>query len=112
MCPADPLHWPPRDPYDSLKEVWNREAQVQQSSYPPYHPSYSALEAAEDEDDVPLAEIRSRSVKIRRGSEGFEIRPRGLTDSDEDEEAEEAGSDWEELYEKRMALYDSASDDD
>lgn len=85
---------------------------MQQSSYPPYHPSYSALEAAEDEDDVPLAEIRSRSVKIRRGSEGFEIRPRGLTDSDEDEEAEEAGSDWEELYEKRMALYDSASDDD
>lgn len=100
----DPLHWPPRDPYDALKQSWEREAAaanaIPKSRYPPYHPAYSALDAEDDEDedryqdvarqrqhasssededddDVPLSQLRHRSVKLRRGSEGLEVRPRG-----------------------------------
>lgn len=104
----DPLAWPPRDPYDSLKQSWEQEAakQPRKSRYPPYHPKYSALEAEDDneeddedddnarnshsesendeddvenDDDIPLANLHTRAVRLRRGSEGFEIRPRGLT---------------------------------
>ena len=69
-------------------------------------------DSAEDEDDIPLAQLQTRSVRIRRGSEGFEIRPRStvtgqLSDSEDDE------SSWEELYEKKKhTLYDSAEDED
>lgn len=74
---------------------------------PPYHPDY---ELEDDTDEVPLAELHTRSVRIRRGSEGFMIRPRVLEESDEDSEMEQE-SDWEELFEKkRTALYDSDSD--
>lgn len=158
FAPLDPLRWPPRDPYDALKESWEREAAaanaVRKSRYPPYHPSYSALDAEDDdgenrygdipdryddddggpedkgdEDDIPLAQLRKRSVRLRQGSEGLEVRPRGIgvgqlddisTDSsDEDRDLVEGlrldnDSDWEELYERRkeVALYDSGSDDD
>lgn len=95
------------------------------SRYPPYHPKYHAMEDEdevgdyrEDDDDVPLAEIRQRSVRLRRGSEGFEVRPIGviadLSGSEEDagrhESIDSDDSDWEELYQKRLALYDSESD--
>jgi palmitoyltransferase len=111
------MRWPPRDPYENLKESWARESQIQRSRYPPYHPAYSALEAeADDDDDVPLAELRQRNVRIRRGSEGFEIRPHGLDTSDDDEASEQdeaPDENWDQLYDKRgTALYDSASDDD
>lgn len=151
----DPLRWPPRDPYDTLKQSWEREAAssnaVPKSRYPPYHPAYSALDAEDDEDgdryndiqrelndstseedgddDVPLAQLRHRSVRLRRGSEGLEVRPRGMGlgyidentthSSDEEDMLLESGaiarnSDWEELYDKRreVSLYDSGSEDD
>lgn len=129
---------------------------ISKSRYPPYHPAYSALEAqddegenrygdqqpayryyspsedegeGEDDDDIPLSHSRQRHVKLRRGSEGLEVRPRGLgvgyvdedpLDSSDDEgmlvERQENNreSDWEELYDKRQgpSLYDSGSDDD
>lgn len=120
---TEPLRWPPRDPYENLRDSWAREAEIQRSRYPPYHPKYQALDAQDEEDEedeVPLAELRQRNVRIRRGSEGFEVRPNGVhTPSEEGEENEaedrQDGSledSWEELFDKRKALYDSGSDDD
>ena len=114
---TEPLRWPPRDPYENLKESWAREAEIPATRYPPYHPAYQALDAEENEDDeVPLAELRKRNVRIRRGSEGFEVRPQMFGSSDEEEEGEEPEvlpeENWDELFEKRRALYDSGSDDD
>lgn len=87
---------------------------------PPYHPDYQSLTAVDDEDeDVPLAELQKRSVRLRKGSEGFEVRPVArYTISDSEEESsdtpskQEFGSDWEELYDRKYALYDSESNDD
>ena len=118
----EPYNWPPRDPYSLLRQSWEREAQVQRSRYPPYHPRYSALDAeADDDDEVPLADLRSRSVRIRRGSEGFEVRSH-LASADVDDVPEieellesdqsERSSDWEELYQRRQHLYDSGSEGD
>jgi hypothetical protein len=149
------LHWPPRDPYDLLRQSWEREAATStgaappKSRYPPYHPAYSALDAqdeddedrlqnvyeddassdTDEDDDVPLSHLRQRSVRLRRGSEGLEVRPLGMgvgefyeeKEDDNQDRATNAGqngagsdSDWEELYDTRKGptLYDSASEDD
>lgn len=85
---------------------------------PPYHPDYQAVTAVDDDDDeLPLATLQTRSVRIRRGSEGFEVRPRhGASDSDEESQISDAthieeDAGWEELYERKYSLYDSDSDD-
>ena len=97
-----------------LKQSREREAASQRSQYPPYHPKFHAMVATEgDDDDIPLAQIRDRSVHLRRGSEGFEVRPRADFNSEEDSSDEEATSrsDWEEMYQRRQYLHDSGSDD-
>lgn len=118
---SEPLRWPPRDPYENLRESWAREAEMDmhRSRYPPYHPKYQALDAqdnADEDDEVPLEELRRRNVRIRRGSEGFEVRPTGLSPSSSEEESQEElqgpDEDWDTLFEKRKTLYDSGSDDD
>ena len=67
-----------------------------------------------DDDDVPLAHLAQRSVRLRRGSEGFEVRPASRQD-DEDSDSSKPASDsidWNELYERKAMLYDSGSDDE
>ena len=67
-----------------------------------------------DDDDVPLAHLAQRSVRLRRGSEGFEVRPAFHQDNEDSEGSEPASdnTDWDELYERKAMLYDSGSDNE
>lgn len=119
-CFTDPANWPPRDPYDSLRDTWAWEAE--QAALPAaLDPRLAALQAEDtasevrlNDDDVPLAHLAQRSVRLRRGSEGFEVRPAFHDDGEDSDSSEPASdnTDWNELYERKEMLYNSGSDDE
>ncbi|KAF7784158.1 hypothetical protein Agabi119p4_323 [Agaricus bisporus var. burnettii] len=70
--------WPPQDPdtveverYDQLQN-YNRG-----DTYQSVDDEEDSLVSSDDEmeDNVPLGELRTRNVTVRRGSEGYEVRP-------------------------------------